>query len=380
MSKPIPKYRKKTERGTAYALVSLNGKDHRLGRYNSATSLAKYDQLINLWLANGRKPIRPESLSIAILCSEYLKHSKIYYRKNGKTTDEFGCIKAAIKRVMASFPNEKCSDFGPLKLESVRNVMIGQQCSRSYINKQIGRIKRMFKWGVSRQLIQTETYTALMTLDGLKANRSKAKESPKIEPVSQDVIDATIEHIKHRPAADLVRLQNLIGCRPGELFSLCPRDIETDKGTEAIPIWIYTVDSHKTQHFGRLRKIAMGPKAQAVLRRYMGGAPDGPCFRRKDGVPFKRWTYREYIHEACRKAFPPPAELIESNDKKAIAAWHKIHRWSPNQIRHSVATRIRSEFGLEAAQVILGHSRADVTQIYAERDLKKAIEIIKEIG
>ena len=52
----------------------------------------------------------------------------------------------------------------------------------------------------------------------------------------------------------------------------------------------------------------------------------------------------------------------------------------PNQIRHSYATRVRREHGLEAAQVLLGHEKADVTQIYAERDLALALEVAKKIG
>jgi integrase len=51
-----------------------------------------------------------------------------------------------------------------------------------------------------------------------------------------------------------------------------------------------------------------------------------------------------------------------------------------NRIRHTYATKVRREHGLEAAQVLLGHSQADVTQIYAERDLAKAIEVAKKIG
>jgi site-specific recombinase XerC len=41
---------------------------------------------------------------------------------------------------------------------------------------------------------------------------------------------------------------------------------------------------------------------------------------------------------------------------------------------------IRKRYGLEAAQVILGHASADVTQVYAERDLQKAVEIMREVG
>ena len=44
------------------------------------------------------------------------------------------------------------------------------------------------------------------------------------------------------------------------------------------------------------------------------------------------------------------------------------------------ATAIRSRFGLEAAQVALGHAQADVTQVYAERDAKLARNVMKQIG
>ena len=46
-----------------------------------------------------------------------------------------------------------------------------------------------------------------------------------------------------------------------------------------------------------------------------------------------------------------------------------IPRWAPNQPRHAAGTEIRKEYGLEAAQVILGHAKADVTQVYAEANM-----------
>ena len=45
-----------------------------------------------------------------------------------------------------------------------------------------------------------------------------------------------------------------------------------------------------------------------------------------------------------------------------------------------LSTAVRARFGLEAAQAILGHARADVTQIYAERDLATARGVMTEIG
>jgi integrase len=57
-----------------------------------------------------------------------------------------------------------------------------------------------------------------------------------------------------------------------------------------------------------------------------------------------------------------------------------VEHWHPHQLRHNRATDVRRQFGVEAAQVVLGHTRADVTQIYAERNMKLAERIAREIG
>lgn len=44
------------------------------------------------------------------------------------------------------------------------------------------------------------------------------------------------------------------------------------------------------------------------------------------------------------------------------------------------ATRLRREFGLDIAQVVLGHSSADVTQLYAELDLQEAMAVVEKFG
>lgn len=48
--------------------------------------------------------------------------------------------------------------------------------------------------------------------------------------------------------------------------------------------------------------------------------------------------------------------------------------------RDGYATEVRAAHGLEAAQAILGHSRADVTQVYAERDLTLAARVAAAMG
>jgi integrase len=59
-------------------------------------------------------------------------------------------------------------------------------------------------------------------------------------------------------------------------------------------------------------------------------------------------------------------------------AW--VSKWHPNQLRHMHGTEVRRIFGIEAAQVALGHAQADVTQIYAERDMGLAERVARQIG
>ena len=36
-------------------------------------------------------------------------------------------------------------------------------------------------------------------------------------------------------------------------------------------------------------------------------------------------------------------------------------RWTPHWLRHNVATRVRDEFGIEAAQALAGHASPSMT-------------------
>lgn len=195
-----------------------------------------------------------------------------------------------------------------------------------------------------------------------------------------------------------------------------PMDIERDGD-----VWVYRPESHKTEHHGRERVIFIGPQAQAVLLRYLARDATTFCFRPVDseakrralqhanrtvpiscgnrpgsnvkrrprrtcGEQYDANSYRRAIHRGCDIAFPHPdmGNAKESELSPAqlaeLRTWQSAHRWSPNRLRHAAATAIRKQFGLEAAQIILGHAAADVTQIYAERDSARGIEVARMIG
>ena len=102
-------------------------------------------------------------------------------------------------------------------------------------------------------------------------------------------------------------------------------------------------------------------------------SPSSGCASIPASDPGARYTSRSYARAISRA-------IVVANAKRTEKGEEALPHWHPNQLRHSAATEIRRQFGLEAAQVVLGHSRADVTQVYAERDFGRAKEIMRKIG
>jgi hypothetical protein len=152
-------------------------------------------------------------------------------------------------------------------------------------------------------------------------------------------------------------------------------------------------------------------QAQHERRKTYQSCGNGPGTNRKKQprkAPRRQYdlgSYNRAITYACDAAFPPPEHLqrrrVKASGRKSerwetngewsarlkregladeLDQWRKSHRWTPGQLRHSYATEVRKNHGLEAAQVLLGHSRADVTQVYAERDHEKARKVAKKVG
>jgi integrase len=129
-------------------------------------------------------------------------------------------------------------------------------------------------------------------------------------------------------------------------------------------VWIYSPSGHKTEHLGKDRVIYLGPAAQEILKPYMRKGILFPSVGRGRNSSYRGTMtvsgYRKAIRVACQ----------------AVG----VSVWKPNQLRHTALTEIRREHGLEAAQVIAGHSSADTTEIYAERDsaLAKRIAFLRK--
>lgn len=176
----VPSYRR--HKPTNQAVVTINGQDIYLGKWNTTASKAEYDRLIAEFLANGRRLRNEIESTVVEVINAYRKFAQRYYRKNGGVTREFGCIKEALKIVRELYGRTNANEFGPLALKAVRQRMIDNGWSRGYINKSIGRIRRCFKWAVENELVRPDMYHGLMAVSGLRKGRSEAREPDPVQP------------------------------------------------------------------------------------------------------------------------------------------------------------------------------------------------------
>jgi integrase len=290
----------------------------------------------------------------------------------------------------------KASSITPLSIETYKNSLVKRNLSPQYIADKIGIIQKVFKWGVAQQLISFDVYNSLTTVDGVWPEETKSKKRD-AGAIADSVVDATIPFLPATIAC-MVNFQRLTGARPGEICKMRPMDIKRTG-----EVWEYRPSSHKTQHHGKSRVIFIGPQAQSILTPFLDRPADAYCFS-----PIESEAQRLADLRAKRKAPVQPSQskrkkktprikpgeayTVDSYRRAIIRGVRKANRqrkksgvetlpeWKPNQLRHTAGTVIRELYGLEAAQVFLGHTKADVTQIYAERDMKKGKKVAKEIG
>ena len=111
------------------------------------------------------------------------------------------------------------SAFGPRKLKVVREEMLRSGLSRKEINRRIGLIKRLFRWGVAEELVAADVRHRLDAVENLQRGQSSAREPEPVRPVEWGDVDAVLPHLSRQVCA-MVLLQWWSGMRPGEVCSL----------------------------------------------------------------------------------------------------------------------------------------------------------------
>jgi integrase len=384
----VPKYQK--HRASGQAVVTINSRDYYLGPHGTKASKLEYDRLVSEWLSSGRSSSfgAPErGYTVVEMVADYIRHSAAFHGTDPR--GEYGKIVRCMRSLRELYGRTAADEFGVLQLKAIRQTIARPDLSRGYVNETMRRIVAAFKWAAAEGKLPASVPMNLAIVPGLRKGKCNLREPEPVGAVDDDIVDATLAHLPE-VVADMVKLQRLTGMRPAEVCILRPGDLDCTG-----EVWIYRPRKHKTQHHGRNRVVLIGPLAQAILLPYLARESATNCFRpadselnrratrhaarvtplscgnrpgsvktprskRRAGESYPTASYRRAIHRACDKA--------------------EVTRWAPNQLRHAAATEVRREFGLEAAQIVLGHSKADVTQVYAERDLAKGLEVAKRIG
>ena len=170
----LPSYR--LYKRTGQAVVTIDGRDHYLGPFGSPSSKQKYAGLIRSWHQRqgqehhvDESPVLNDRPTIDQLILVYLKHARHYYRPNHGENKEAGCINDALNVLLdQGYGREPADAFRPRDLKKVREAMVAKNWSRSYINSQVSRVKRMFAHAVEEDLIPGTVYHALLAVKGLR--------------------------------------------------------------------------------------------------------------------------------------------------------------------------------------------------------------------
>jgi integrase len=406
-----PSYR--LHRPSGQAVVTLNGRDIYLGKHGTPESRAEYDRRLAEWLASGRAAAPGADATVSELMVGYVRHVDAYYTKAGRPTTEPGMARLALRVLKQLYGHTPARAFGPLALKAVRRAYVEAGLCRGEANRRTRHVVRFFRWCVENELVPPAVLQGLKAVPGLRKGRCDAREGTPVGPVPDAAVDAVRPFVP-RQAWAMIELQRLTGMRPGEVAAM--RRMDDDASG---PVWEYTPGGHKTEHHGKRRTVYLGPRAQEVLRPWLRDDPAAFLFSpaeahaerlaamrarrrtrvqpsqrdrssaaasRRPGASYSAKSYHTVVARACDKAFPHPTlsgvaeEDLAPEQAAELKAWRKAHRWHPNQLRHSAATRLRREFGLDVARVILGHSSPAVTEVYAEVDRTKAVDVMARVG
>lgn len=411
----VPAYRLHKQSGQAY--VNVGGKDRMLGRFGSPESLALYREIVREYEQQLRQQpvtIPTGVVRVADLCAAFMQHANQHYaRPDGTLSDEVSGFKNSLKLLLDSYGKTLVNDFAGPDLEKVRQAMIAAGWCKTVVNQRVGRVRRVFRWGLAKDIVRAETMMKLEAVTDLQLGRGTVRETAPIRSVRWEHFRQTLRFLTSRQLRGMAWLQWYVGMRPGEVCAMRSGDIhqggsfEVGGETYTLPagMWAYVVRA-KMAHCRRqpYQIYEIGPRAQKILTLWLRDDPEEYLFqpreaiaeqrrrlraRRKSKVqpsqqtrrkkkpikqPGERYHETSYSHAigtACDRAL---AWLAERGIKSTFAPWH------PHQIRHTVKDRVQRLGGIEAARAVLTHVSVNTTRQYGQQDLDLAARVVSQLG
>lgn len=322
--------------------ILWNGRSIYLGKHGTPEADANYRRIVRNIMELGEPEIEPSQVTVKLLADRFLVHTTESFPPGSKEPMAYERAMTLLRDALGNLPADQVT---PSKFLAMRDSWAKLRSVRT-VNKHHNQTLAAFRWGVTVEIVPASVWHALQAVPRLKPGRTQAKPPRAIGPVAWKDVEAIREHVRPQVWA-MILTQWWTGMRSGEMLAMTPGQIDE---------WIYRPGKHKNAWRGHVREIPIGPKCRAVLTEWISGK--GPDDRIFDG--YTPQSYGRAIARACRAA-------------------RSVH-WHPHQLRHSFATRARESHGLDAAQAVLGHKTARVTEIYAERVGGLAKKVSEEIG
>jgi len=289
------------------------------------------------------------TMTLAQLIDRYLLYAIGYYPQG--ESSEYHNLRHILHPLQVDYGDLSARDFGPKTLKKYRESLIDKGLARSYINGVMSKIRRMYRWAVSEELLPVKYHQALSSIQGLRKGRTAAKETKDVKPVEWSSVSPVLAHLSPVVAA-MVQTHWLTGCRSGSLVEATPGQFDRSK-----EIWVWR-PRHKTEHLEFDLRLPIGPKCQKILQPFLDRPGEQPIFSPREGALRKhrrhhdRYTAKSYRRAVVRGIDRANAAISQANEKRKKPK-PLIERWTPHQLRHSRGTIVREQFDLEAAQAIL---------------------------
>lgn len=220
-----------------------------------------------------------------------------------------------------------------------------------------GLVRTAWRWLELREIVPEGRWAALRALPALPGRRPPRRSWSEADAL------AVARAVPARAASvrNLLLVQLWSGCRSGEGCAMRWDEIEQAEG-----VWWWRPAAHKNAWRGHARAIALGPKAQAVLRLQRRQEPRGQW------VFPVRWRGRR-----------PGPRTGTSYARTVQAAARRAGRegFTPYACRHLARMRFSRLGSLELARAALGHATAQTTAAYGEaQDARLAAEAARLAG
>ena len=388
-----PKYSKLKN----YAVVYLNGKIHYLGLYGSPESKTAYARFVAEHRPDAVGIVREpgESVSVGELATTFLDHAKATLETPNYTHHRI-VVGDFLLKLYGDIPTD---NFRLSCLKLIREELIkSRRFCRKTINDYISRIVRVFSWAVEEELVKPEVAAVLKAIKPLPEGYPGTYDNKERMDIADDVIRRTLPFMSPTVRA-MVLIQRLTGMRPSEVFNMQVGHIDCTTDTD---LWLYRLSNHKTKKKTKQKKvIPLGKPEQELIAPYLiNKIAEQAVFSPRTAMEERRALQKEN-----RKSKMTPSQLAraEANASKPLRyrefynkdsycqavkyaiqqankrlpADEQIPDWTPYQIRHTAATAMELEVGLDEAQALLDHSSADMTKRYAHARLKKLKELAR---